>query len=110
MADLIRWYMDEHVPRAVAQGLRRRGVDVQTTQEAGMLHAPDNLQLNYATRQGRAVFTQDDDFLALAAVSTAHAGIAYAPQGTSIGQLVRGLMLITEIYDSEEMVGHVEFV
>ena len=110
MADLIRWYMDEHAPRAVAQGLRRRGVDVQTTQEAGMLHAPDDLQLSYATSQGRAVFTQDDDFLALAAVSTVHAGIAYAPQGTSIGQLVRGLMLITEIYDAEEMVGRVEFV
>ena len=82
MADLIRWYMDEHAPRAVAQGLRRRGVDVQTTQEAGMLHAPDDLQLNFATRQGRAVFTQ----------------------------LVRGLMSITEIYDAEEIVGRVEFV
>jgi hypothetical protein len=102
--------MDEHVPRAVTQGLRRRGVDVQTTQEAGMLHAPDDLQLAYAARQGRALFTQDDDFLALAAISTAHAGIAYAPQGTSIGLLVRGLMLITEIYDAEEIVGRVEFV
>ena len=56
------------------------------------------------------VFTQDDDFLALAAVSTAHAGIVYAPQGTLIGQLVRGLMLITEIYAAEEMVGRMEFV
>ncbi len=110
MAESIRWYMDEHVPRAVAQGLRRRGVDVQTTQEAGLLHAPDDLQLNHATRQGRVVFTQDDDFLALAAISRAHVGIAYAPQGTSIGHLVRGLMLITEIYDAEEMVGRVEFV
>jgi Domain of unknown function (DUF5615) len=110
VADPIRWYMDEHVPLAVADGLRRRGVDVQTTQEAGMLHASDELQLAYATRQGRAILTQDDDFLALAAASTPHAGIAYAPQGTSIGQLVRGLMLITEIYTAEELTGRVEFL
>ena len=49
MADLIRWYMDEHIPPAITQGLRRRGVDVETTQEAGMLHASDELQLAYAT-------------------------------------------------------------
>jgi len=110
VAEIIRWYMDEHIPPAITQGLRRRGVDVETTQEAGMLHASDELQLAYATSQGRAVLTQDDDFLALAAVSSAHAGIAYAPQGSSIGQLVRGLMLLTEIYTAEELTGRVEFL
>jgi len=28
MAENIRYYMDEHVAKAVARGLRRRGVDV----------------------------------------------------------------------------------
>lgn len=28
MAEKIRFYFDEHVPRAVARGLRRRGVEV----------------------------------------------------------------------------------
>jgi hypothetical protein len=39
MAERIKFYMDEHVPRAVTDGLRRRGVDVLTTQEADMLEA-----------------------------------------------------------------------
>jgi hypothetical protein len=33
--------MDEHVPFTVTQGLRRRGVDVLTVQEAGMYAASD---------------------------------------------------------------------
>lgn len=33
----VRSYTDEHIALAVVAGLRRRGVDVSTTQEAGML-------------------------------------------------------------------------
>lgn len=29
----IRFYIDEHVPAAVSKSLRRRGIDVLTTQE-----------------------------------------------------------------------------
>jgi hypothetical protein len=34
VAEKIRFYLDQHIPSAVAQGLRRRGVDILTTQEA----------------------------------------------------------------------------
>jgi hypothetical protein len=37
----IRFYTDEHVPRAVVRGLRARGVDVSTVAEADMLGAAD---------------------------------------------------------------------
>jgi hypothetical protein len=97
--------MDEHVPTAVAKGLRRRGVDVVTTQDAGMLGADDDTQLIFATSQSRVIFTQDDDFLRLAA-----AGIAYAPQGTPIGAMVRGLMEISTLLNAEDIVNRVEFV
>ena len=36
MADRLRFYMDEHVPKAVTEGLRGRGVDVITVQELGL--------------------------------------------------------------------------
>lgn len=36
MAERVRFYTDEHVPRAVVEGLRRRGVDVLTVAEADM--------------------------------------------------------------------------
>jgi predicted nuclease of predicted toxin-antitoxin system len=88
MASAVRWYMDEHVPRAVTQGLQRRGIDVLTTQEAGMLGMADDQQLAFAISQGRVVFTQDDDFLALAA-GAAHSGDATARLGWEEGNPIR---------------------
>lgn len=55
MADgRIAFHMDEHVPAAVSEGLRRRGVDVLTAREAGMLGAPDEWHLALAGREGTA--------------------------------------------------------
>jgi hypothetical protein len=39
-----------------------------------------------------------------------HAGIAYAPKQTSIGALVRGLLLIYDVLAAEDMLGRVEFL
>ena len=110
MARQVRFYMDEHVPSAVTAGLRRRGVDVLTAQEAGMHPAMDDQHLILALEQARVMFTQDADFLRLHTAGVGHAGIVYAPQGTSIGEIIRGLMLVYEVLDSSEMRNHVEFI
>jgi hypothetical protein len=110
VAQQIKFYADEHVSRAVVRGLRQRGVDVLTVAEAGMLGASDADHLERARNEERVVFTQDDDFLRMHAAGTAHAGIVYAPQRTSIGEIVRGLMLIYQILDVDDMQGHVEFL
>jgi hypothetical protein len=106
----IKFYMDEHVPAAVTAGLRKRGADVLTAQEAGMVEAADGEHLVLATNQGRVVFTQDADFLRLHATGIEHAGIAYAPQQTPVGPLVRGRVLIYQVLESEDMHNHVEFI
>jgi uncharacterized protein with PIN domain len=106
----IKFYMDEHVPAAVTAGLRKRGVNVLTAQGAGMVEATDKEHLILATNQGRVIFTQDADFLRLHATGIEHAGIAYAPQQTPVGPLVRGLMLIYQVLEPEDMYNHVEFV
>ncbi len=110
MADRIRYYMDEHVPRAVTDGLRRRGVDALTVQAAGTLGADDERQLEYASQEGRVIVTQDADFLRLHSTGHQHRGIVYVPQRTSIGDIIRGLMLIHDVLDPEEIKGHVEFL
>ncbi len=110
MAEKIRYYADEHVAKAVARGLRRRGVDVLTAAEADMLRATDQEHLQFAAGQQRVIFTQDDDFLRLEAQGQGHAGIVYAQQHTPIGTIVSGLMLVYQILTPDEMRSHVEFL
>lgn len=110
MADRIKFYMDEHIPRAVTDGLRRRGVDVLTAQEAGIHPADDDEHVKLAVREGRVIFTQDMDFLRLHAAGISHRGVVYVPQQTLIGYMVRGLMTVYDILNPEDMVDHVEFL
>jgi hypothetical protein len=58
-------YMDAHVPSAVTAGLRRRGIDVLTSQEDGTDRLPDDQLLVRAAKLGRVLFSQDDDMLRL---------------------------------------------
>lgn len=102
--------MDEHVPSIISQGLRRRGVDVLTAQEAGMRGASDAEHVALALREGRTISTQDVDFLRMHTPGHLRRGIDYAPQHTPAGAIVRGLMLIYEVLHPEEMTGHVEFL
>jgi uncharacterized protein with PIN domain len=106
----VRYYTDEHVAKAVARGLRQRGVDVLTVSEANRLGAADEEHLAYAFTESRVVFTQDNDFLRLASSGKAHAGIVYAPQHTPIGEIIQGLMLIYQVLEAEEMMGNVEYL
>ena len=106
----IRFYVDEHVPKAISGGLRRRGIEVVRTPDVDRLGDGDDEHLAFARREGLVVFTRDADFLRLAAESDAHAGIVYAPQGTFVGDAIRGLVLIAEVLDAEDMAGHVEYL
>lgn len=110
MADRIKFYMDEHVAKAVTEGLRRRGVDVVTVQELGLQAAEDQQHLQRATQEGRVVVTQDTDFLRLHAAGVSHRGIAYASQQTPVPQMLSGLMLIYDVLTSEDMIRHIEFL
>jgi predicted nuclease of predicted toxin-antitoxin system len=111
MPQTIRFHLDEHGPTALAEGLRRRGVDVTMTGEAGLASAPDEEQLAYALRKGRVIFTQDEDFLCLHAAGVEHAEIVYCRQQTrSLGDMIRGLMLIWDIYEPEELHNRIEYL
>jgi len=61
-------------------------------------------------REGRVVFTQDIDFLRLASAGARHAGIVYARPHARIGDVVRGLMLIYQVLEADDMLDHVEYL
>src|SRR5437762_1590387 len=59
-------YMDVHVPQAITDQLRRRGVDVPTAIEDGWAEGEDDELLERGRELGRVIFTQDIRFKALA--------------------------------------------
>lgn len=110
MSGQIKFYLDEHVHSAIASGLRRRGVDVLTTQEAEMLGASDEDHVAFALKNERVIFTQDDDFLKLHADGIEHLGIIYVHQQIPIGYILRGLVLIQQVLSAKEIKNKIEFL
>jgi len=106
----IKFYFDEHVDLAAADGLQRRGVDVLTVQAARRRGLPDDEQLSFATRENRVLVTMDSDYLVLAAQGIRHTGIAYVQPGTSIGGLVAALLLLHGGLTPRDMEDHVEYL
>lgn len=112
---MIGLYVDEHVARAITEGLRLRGVDVLTVQEDGRRGASDAAVLDRATELGRPLFTQDEDLLIEAsrriARGTDFAGVLYAHQlRATIGDCVRDLVLIATAARQEELRNRVEYL
>lgn len=106
-------YMDVHVPQAVAEQLRRRGVDVLTAIEDGRADLTDEMLLDRAAELGRLIVTFDVRFKAMAegwqGTGRRFIGLAYAhPLRTSIGQLVQDLDLIAQATDRDDWQSTVE--
>lgn len=55
MSSNIAYQADEHIPSAVIVGLQRRGIDVWSTRQAGLLGASDEDQLAFASRNQRVI-------------------------------------------------------
>jgi len=80
----VKVYLDEDLSPAIADILRRNGMDAISTHEAGTVQLDDRAQLAYATREGRTIVTANVvDFIELAheavATNTEHAGIVLVP-------------------------------
>jgi predicted nuclease of predicted toxin-antitoxin system len=105
MTTPLKIYTDSHIPKAVADQLRAKGVDIVRCQEVGMADADDLPHLEYATGEGRVVVTGDRDFLGLnaewQAAGREHAGIVFVKPETTrhsrkVGILVSELSFFHE--------------
>ena len=108
-------YMDVHVPRAITNGLRLRGVDVLTAQQDEAEQFTDEKLLDRATEIGRVLFSQDDDLLAEAhkrLLNGVHfSGVVYSHQLRSpIGKCIGDLEIISKALDSEDIIDRIEFI
>ena len=111
----LRIYLDENVDPAIAQGLRRRGVEAWTTSEAGNIGASDEEQLSYAAEERAVIFTHDDDLVSLAhkwrKQGKTHWGVIYVHQRKyGIGECIRRLKVLADLFEPEDFVNHIEFL
>ena len=108
---MLRFHLDENVDRAIALGLRNRGIDVTTTEEAGLKGMTDEEQLAFSNRDGRVLVSHDDDLLVLHAQGALHAGIAFSTLRTrTIGQMILRLTALSRHFNPPDMRGRIEFL
>lgn len=107
--------MDVHVPAAITDGLRARGIDVMPCQADGRLRASDEELLDRATGLGRVFFTQDEDLLEIAARWTGEnhefSGVVYCHQlAAGIGRVIADLELMANVLASSDINGQVIYL
>ena len=77
----IKIYTDESVDVAIAEGLKRRGVDALSSRDTRNLGLTDEEQLIFAKQENATIFTHDTDFLQIAAKwiekGRTHQGVIY---------------------------------
>jgi len=111
----IALYMDVHIPQAITDQLRRRGVDVLTAFDDEAQELPDDQLLLRVTQLNRVLFTQDIRFRVLAETwqveGRQFSGLIFGHQlGGTIGQFVRDLELIAKASEPDEWMNIVEYI
>jgi hypothetical protein len=111
----IAFYMDEHVHRAITNGLRLRNVDVLTVQEDDRTGVSDEVVLARSITLNRVVFTQDDDFLLIAnrlqQQGVYFTGVIYGhQQKVTVGDCVRDLEIIAKAATPEDLASLVQYL
>lgn len=106
----IKFYCDEHIHPAIIAALRNRGADITTAQEVNMLGISDEFHLKFAVSQGRAIITQDTDFLRLHKTGIPHHGILFAHQSKTLSAIIHALIRVYQVKPEEEMESHVEYL
>jgi predicted nuclease of predicted toxin-antitoxin system len=108
---VLRFHLDESVSRAVAEGLRRRGIDVTVPADVGLLGAADIEHLHFANATDRVLVSHDRHFPGLASRGANHAGIAYGHQAArTVGEIVRHLALMADCLEPDEIAGRIEYL
>ena len=108
----IAFYLDVNISEAVADQLRRRGVDVLTAVEDGTRDEADPDLLIRATSLGRVLVTHDIGFRVLAEewqrTGVPFGGLAYSHMQSALGRLIEDLHLIAEATGPDDWKNAVE--
>jgi hypothetical protein len=110
----IRFFTDEDIHGAVAQALRRAGLDAISTPDAQRIGSTDEDQLLWASAEGHVIVTFNvSDFTRMHAewihAGRSHSGIIVSSQRT-IGDVVARLIRLSQSLDADAMRDRLEFL
>jgi hypothetical protein len=106
----IRFYLDEHIRRAVAEGLEQRGCEAVMAVDAGMEGKDDDSEhLLYADEHGLVMVTFDRPFAGRTMARTDHAGLICISEKmrADVGGTIRLLIQFAEDHSPESASGRV---
>lgn len=109
----LRLYVDECVDARIIRALVRRGIDIVTVGEMGLLGESDETQLQQAIELDRIPVSCDHDFLSLA-----HAGIGtggfvgliFVKPSTDIGATIRSIERLATTLHPEDVAERILWV
>jgi hypothetical protein len=103
---MVTFYMDEHIPWAITNGLRGREVDVLTVYDDGRDGTDDPALLDRATELGRVLVTMDRDFFghvsARMAAGQGFSGVVSLPRRLSYREAIDDLELLAKCSEAAE--------
>lgn len=109
-----RFYFDQHMARSIARGLRRREIDVLTTQDEGTEESDDDNLFSRAVELNRIMVTEDSDYMGIAnrwlAEGRQFPGLVKVTDPGDIGRIIEDLQIIAVCYSAEEMVNRIVHV
>lgn len=103
---------DEHVPRAVATTLQSEGIETITIYDTELLGVNDPPLLDYATKNGYVILTNDQDFVSKEFVETAtHPRIFfYEDQRLPRSDLVRAVHNALSVLRPEDLQNEIVYI
>lgn len=107
MSPSVKFYLDEHISRKVADGLIKQGIEAVMAVDVGMEGQDDDTgHLVYATEHGAVVVTRDRPFAGRTAKHTNHAGlICLTAEDGEVGAMLRVLITFANQYEAEDVAG-----
>lgn len=111
----IAFYIDHHIPRAITEGLRLRGIDLITAFEDNAAEMEDSDLLDRATALSRVLVTSDKDFLVEAdrrqLEGVEFSGVIYAHAlRISVRTFIEDLEIIARAGEPEDLANRVQFL
>jgi predicted nuclease of predicted toxin-antitoxin system len=104
---MMRWLLDQGLPRTAADMLRGLGMDAVHVGEIGMASATDREITNLAGQQDRIIVTLDSDFHAILALSGANkpSVIRIREEGLKAAEVCRFITGASDLFANELLSG-----